>query len=216
MPEEPTKTCNICHQTLPLTMFSPDKRGANGIRAWCKPCSAEKARAYRNDPANIDRCRERVRAYHATHKAEAKVRSHEYYLKTQEHNLEYAREYQKAHPENKKKNNKLYRERHNTELRAQSRNYYQEHKEEINSKQVRAIAAKRMSIIAAHGGKCSVCGYNANHRALEFHHVNPIDKEGREVYSAYEAEKCVLLCNRCHREHHCGGIQYTAFALEAA
>jgi hypothetical protein len=62
------------------------------------------------------------------------------------------------------------------------------------------------------GGCCRVCQYDACDAALEFHHVDPNGKEwevgvifalswGRILQ---EISKCVLVCNRCHREIHCG------------
>jgi transposase len=59
------------------------------------------------------------------------------------------------------------------------------------------------------GGRCVLCGYDRNIRALEFHHVDPRDK--RFTLSANgvtlsldalqaEARKCVLLCSNCHAE----------------
>lgn len=66
------------------------------------------------------------------------------------------------------------------------------------------------------GGKCVVCGYNKCGRALEFHHVDPkqknfgISTEGHkkswEVLKK-ELDKCVLVCANCHREIEDGLIQ---------
>lgn len=58
------------------------------------------------------------------------------------------------------------------------------------------------------GGKCSVCGYNKCLGALDFHHVNPDEKDfalsGKTKWEDMkkELDKCVLLCANCHREHH--------------
>lgn len=59
------------------------------------------------------------------------------------------------------------------------------------------------------GGRCVLCGYDRNVRALEFHHIDPSEK--RFTLSANgvtlsldalraEARKCVLLCSNCHAE----------------
>ena len=59
------------------------------------------------------------------------------------------------------------------------------------------------------GGACAICGYNNCIGALEFHHINPSQKEfGISVtgmtrsWERIKAEvaKCVLLCANCHRE----------------
>lgn len=67
---------------------------------------------------------------------------------------------------------------------------------------------KKLKLIDALGGRCTVCGYNACSAALDFHHLEPSDKEHdvvRLLSHSYEkalaeARKCVLLCARCHRE----------------
>jgi len=60
------------------------------------------------------------------------------------------------------------------------------------------------------GGKCEVCGYNKCHDALEFHHLDPDEKDfGIGCGSTYswertksELDKCIMLCANCHREEH--------------
>lgn len=65
------------------------------------------------------------------------------------------------------------------------------------------------------GGHCILCKYNRCMRALEFHHLDPSEKDfgfsekgtqkSWEVQKK-ELDKCVLLCNRCHSEVHDGLI----------
>lgn len=63
------------------------------------------------------------------------------------------------------------------------------------------------------GGKCQVCKYDKYVGALEFHHINPENKDfsigHNKMYSMEkiksELDKCILLCANCHREFH-GGI----------
>lgn len=60
------------------------------------------------------------------------------------------------------------------------------------------------------GGKCTKCGYMKCFMALDFHHLNPDDKDfsisanyNRKWESLVEElNKCVLLCSNCHREIH--------------
>jgi hypothetical protein len=62
------------------------------------------------------------------------------------------------------------------------------------------------------GGKCICCNYDRYVGALEFHHVNPKEKEYSisELRSytfevvKIELDKCVLLCKNCHAEVHNG------------
>jgi hypothetical protein len=64
-------------------------------------------------------------------------------------------------------------------------------------------------LVAEAGGRCCVCGYDRNMRALHFHHLDPalkrhpINAKGVAVALdklRAEARKCVLLCSNCHAE----------------
>ncbi len=65
------------------------------------------------------------------------------------------------------------------------------------------------------GGSCRVCGYDGYDGALEFHHLDPEQKDfaiskarltsfGDKVKE--ELDKCVLLCSNHHKEVHAGLI----------
>jgi hypothetical protein len=65
----------------------------------------------------------------------------------------------------------------------------------------------RQELLKLHGSKCSVCSYDKCSSALQFHHIDPSEKEFEISESAYslenliaEAKKCVLLCANCHAE----------------
>ena len=58
--------------------------------------------------------------------------------------------------------------------------------------------------------KCTECGFS-HPAALDFHHINPNEKEftisklkhfGSKEKLLKEIEKCVVLCANCHRIHH--------------
>jgi len=64
------------------------------------------------------------------------------------------------------------------------------------------------------GGKCVKCGYNKCLAALEFHHLDPIQKDFTIASITHhtsqktidkvkhEINKCILVCANCHRETH--------------
>lgn len=66
------------------------------------------------------------------------------------------------------------------------------------------------------GGKCVFCGYGKCIDALEFHHLDPkekdfgISKNGMTrswEKTKKEVDKCILICANCHRELHAGKLQ---------
>lgn len=60
------------------------------------------------------------------------------------------------------------------------------------------------------GGCCELCGYNKCIASLEFHHVDPSEKDSDARNFRYwkwervvtEIDKCILVCANCHREIH--------------
>lgn len=63
------------------------------------------------------------------------------------------------------------------------------------------------------GNQCQCCGYNKCIEALDFHHVNPEEKDfnlsDRDIKLDWnmikkEIDKCILICANCHREIHAG------------
>lgn len=61
------------------------------------------------------------------------------------------------------------------------------------------------------GGKCEICGYDKCVDALEFHHLNPEEKDFGISANGYtrsfdevkhELDKCIMVCANCHRELH--------------
>jgi 5-methylcytosine-specific restriction endonuclease McrA len=118
--------------------------------------------------------------------------------------LEYSRKYQKT--PNAIKYAKEYRKK-NRDRFLQWQKLYRSRPEIIVMERSRRVKYKQNAVDMA-GGKCSVCGYCKCISALEFHHLDPSEKEisiryglGREKLES-ELKKCVLLCANCHREVH--------------
>lgn len=63
-----------------------------------------------------------------------------------------------------------------------------------------------------HDLKCAKCGYNKHAIALDFHHLDPMQKDttvARMIANRYSLErtfqeinKCICLCANCHRIFH--------------
>lgn len=74
---------------------------------------------------------------------------------------------------------------------------------------------RKHKLLECMGGKCQNCGYNKYHGALDFHHIDGTEKDATISHMLnkhigirkiiLELKKCILLCCRCHREHH-GGL----------
>ena len=66
----------------------------------------------------------------------------------------------------------------------------------------------KLLAVAYKGGECEICGYDRCVAAMDFHHVDPkekdfnISKMKSNLTQAIkdELDKCILLCSRCHRE----------------
>lgn len=65
------------------------------------------------------------------------------------------------------------------------------------------------TLVREHGGKCQICGYDKYIGALDFHHLDPEEKEFALSHKGStrslkrmreEASKCLLVCANCHRE----------------
>ena len=62
------------------------------------------------------------------------------------------------------------------------------------------------------GDRCQLCGYNRDIHALEFHHIDPNQKDfsfNKAESTSWEVtqeelKKCILVCANCHREIHSG------------
>lgn len=73
------------------------------------------------------------------------------------------------------------------------------------------------------GGKCERCGYKEHIAALEFHHIDPDNKDfniGNHMNKNWEfvkkeLDKCVLLCSNCHRIEHSKYEETSSLVREA-
>ena len=79
---------------------------------------------------------------------------------------------------------------------------------------VNHIRKRKSDLISVLGVKSCICGFNSWQEALEFHHVNPDEKEfsiSSKTTKNLDAQlreikKCILVCSNCHKGIHGGYI----------
>lgn len=105
---------------------------------------------------------------------------------------------------------KLCKKHGETEFVLEGRGYYRCKKCRSEQVQKRRDKLKILSI-EYKGSKCEICGYNKCISALEFHHIDPKEKDFGIAEKGYtrswnrvkeELDKCILICANCHREIH--------------
>jgi hypothetical protein len=78
---------------------------------------------------------------------------------------------------------------------------------------VRRRRRVKQILVEEAGGSCRLCGYDRSPAALEFHHVDPHEKQFGVAAGGMarsldrlraEVRKCVLLCSNCHAEVEAG------------
>ena len=81
----------------------------------------------------------------------------------------------------------------------------------VNKQTTERSQAFKKLIVDYKGGCCERCGYNKSISALEFHHINPEEKDfilgglKNKVLNdkiKKELNKCIMVCANCHREIH--------------
>jgi hypothetical protein len=75
----------------------------------------------------------------------------------------------------------------------------------------------RLALFVAFGGKCAICEYERSVSAIDYHHLDPKEKDdllSKAMANGHawskiveEARKCTILCCRCHRELHAGIVE---------
>ena len=99
-----------------------------------------------------------------------------------------------------------------------------EHVENSRLQRKKAVISARQKLkqmaIEYKGGKCIICGYSRCANALDFHHLDPTEKDfsigGKTIaWEKLKAEldKCVLVCANCHREIGAGLIDINNYIL---
>lgn len=106
------KVCSCCKEDKDASLFPKDARRKDGLHPYCKACVRAKSKAYYE--ANLEKAREKRKAYDAAHKVEKQART---------------REWRKNNPERHAATRKQQREARKDELNAKKRIRYAENPE---------------------------------------------------------------------------------------
>ena len=79
-----------------------------------------------------------------------------------------------------------------------------------NKEQIARFRSYKKKAVEYKGGKCEICGYCKCQASLDFHHLDPKQKDPkwglmrnwRFDKIKEELNKCVLVCSNCHGEIH--------------
>jgi DNA-binding CsgD family transcriptional regulator len=90
-----------------------------------------------------------------------------------------------------------------------SEEYEIKRKKNISINVVKWRQDKKIKLVEYKGGSCQICNYNKSIGALEFHHLDPNEKDFNISGKSYsyekmknEVDKCILVCSNCHIEIH--------------
>jgi hypothetical protein len=76
------KRCSKCKAEKPLTEFSKDRSGPNGLHSHCKACTSHRYRAWR--AANLEKCRENTRAWQRANPEKSRERKRAWHAENRE------------------------------------------------------------------------------------------------------------------------------------
>lgn len=213
--KEQTKVCSKCGAEKPINAFYPKVKGKYGVMAICKECKKAKEAAYRSDPEKQVHIKAYFREYRA--KTENQERIKTYYSA-------YCADPEKI--AQKRAQGKAYRDTPEAKerIKAQQSAHYLRNRERLLAYQVELRFKQRLyaESILSPNHSCQHPGCNATeshgkYKALQFHHVNGSETEGRErsdwwvVASRKNPElfksSTLLLCKKHHDEAHAKRVQ---------
>lgn len=107
---------------------------------------------------------------------------------------------------------KEWREKNREHRKKYKTEYWRKNKERLSKYRKKYDRKRKREIVKLLGGKCEICGYNKCFGALEFHHVDPNEKETTHILKSkksieklirlWKEGKIKLLCSNCHHEEH--------------
>ncbi|HLM60266.1 MAG TPA: hypothetical protein VK308_05665 [Pyrinomonadaceae bacterium] len=172
------KTCSLCFQLLPTSIFTKNKDGKDGYRNQCKPCYNKRRSLKKYQVAELKTTWDCLNCGQSIPKGKTgkrlycdKCGKERLLLIKRQDNAKW----RKANPEQYKKRQKDYYEK----------NYCEPQYKEARNKRLREIAREmRVTIIQTYGGKCSCCN-ETTREFLSIDHINGGGAADRKKFGNY-------------------------------
>ena len=187
---EGTKTCTQCGRTKAIADFARARQAPNGVRSFCKECSAAKMRAWKM--ANPEKVREASRRYAAKSVEQRAEQWKRRYARDRERILEYQRSYRAENPER---------------IATAMRSWAQRNPEKVTEYQRRrrarkgGLAVERVDLEALWTGHCALCGEQMSSdtpypdpMSKSLDHIVPLSRGGAHVRE--NLQWAHLVCNQ--------------------
>ncbi len=110
-----------------------------------------------------------------------------------------------------RESSKKYTDKNKDKISLSQKKFYGLNKKRILTERILKDRAVKRRCVEYSGGKCERCGYDKCMASLDFHHIDPTQKEFSICQAnrhtnwekiQKELDKCMLLCKNCHYELH--------------
>ena len=116
------KTCTHCHAEKELSEYGPSKLAKDGLQTQCRPCLAEKQRAYR--AKNLESQREATRKWREGAKEHEQSYRKSYQLENREARIAACRDWREKNPEKNRQAQRNYRDNNKGKVAAKNAKRY--------------------------------------------------------------------------------------------
>lgn len=210
------KVCRDCNQSLPLEMFSADRRNKDGKQPYCKPCRVKRTRKYcEQNPEktrsknsqyreqNCEKLDEYNRQYRKDKSEQIAQRKHEHYLENREAINAWHADYRDRNREmiNERQrryyaNNKVAHVKRNAKWRKENPEQFKSHLKKrralkFGAGEASLTAEQWREILKSFNHRCAYCGERLE--KLTQDHVIPLAKGG-----SHTADNVVPACQSCN------------------
>lgn len=185
-PDSTPKTCSICKELKPLSVFGKSRRAKDGLRAECKPCYNAYMRAWKmaHPETGAD--------WRRTHSETWKASNAAYRLAHAEEHRAHNTAYRQTHPERVSAAAALRYQANPEKLRRWNaarhlahpeiaREYKHRRKVSLLGRPTERISMAKL--VARDSNQCGICGKGPDAKPWSIDHILPVSKGGTHTYA---------------------------------